>query len=140
MYKLLIVPAALVATAAFGGMYDQPYALVESGAPSDVRKEASIAITSVDGERVRNPRKTDPIPPGKHRITVHFESARYNFRPEILDIELDLDACTRERIVASYEIKSGPNWKPKVYSSRSVNAGRSSRRREQRRSKALRHH
>jgi hypothetical protein len=30
-------------------------------------------------------------------------------------VELDLEACTRYRIVASYEIKSGPNWKPTVY-------------------------
>ena len=116
MYKLLIVPAALVATAAFAGMYDQPYALVERGDSSEARREASLAITSVDGERTRTPRKTDPIPPGKHRITVHFESARFNFSPETQIIELDLEACTRYRIVASYEIKSGPNWKPKVYS------------------------
>lgn len=116
MYKLLIVPAALVATAALAGMYDQPYALVERGASSEARKEVSLAIASVDGERIRDPRRTDPIAPGKHRITVHFESARFNFRPEIQDIELHLEACTRYSIVASYEIKSGPNWKPKVYS------------------------
>jgi len=116
MYKLLIVPVALVATAAFAGMYDQPYALVERGASSEARKEVSLAITSVDGETTRDPRKTDPIPPGKHRITVHFESSRFKFRPEHQDVELDLEACTRYLIVASYEIKSGPNWKPKVYS------------------------
>jgi len=116
MQKLLIVPIALVATAAFAGMYNQPYALVERGIASETRKEASLAITSVDGKSVRDPRKSDPIPPGKHRITVHFESSRFNFRPEHQDIELDLEACTRYQIVARYEIKSGPNWKPKVYS------------------------
>jgi hypothetical protein len=116
MYKLLIVPAALVTTAALAGMYDQPYALVEMGPSSEPRREASVAITSVDGEKIRDPRKTDPIPPGKHSITVHFESSRFNFRPEYQNIELDLKACTLYRIVASYEIKSGPNWKPKVYS------------------------
>jgi len=41
---------------------------------------------------------------------------RYTFRPEQQDIELDLEACTRYQVVASYEIRSGPNWKPKVYS------------------------
>ena len=116
MYKLLIVPAVLVATAAMAGIYDQPYALVEKGSASEARKEASLAITAVDDERTRDPRKTDPIPPGKHRITVNFESARFNFAPKSQIIELDLEACTRYRIVASYEIKSGPNWKPKVYS------------------------
>jgi hypothetical protein len=116
MYKRLIVPGALFATAAFAGMYDEPYALVEMGAASDVRKEARLAITGVDGKSTRNPRQTDPVTPGKHRISLHFDSARVDFRPEHLDIELDLEACTRYRIVASYEVKSGPNWKPKVYS------------------------
>jgi len=37
------------------------------------------------------------------------------FRPQSLDIELDLEACTRYRIVAVYESKSGPKWTPKVY-------------------------
>jgi len=116
MRKLLIGPLAFIATATFAGMYDEPYALVERGTSSEARKEVSLAITGVDGKGIRDPRKTDPIPPGKHRITVHFESARFKFRPEQQDIELDLEACTRYHIVASYEIKSGPNWKPKVYS------------------------
>lgn len=116
MYKPLIILTSLVATAAQAGMYDQPYAIVEMGGASEARKEARLAITSVDGASTRNPRQTDPIPPGKHRIALHFESARVNFRPSHQEIELDLEGCTRYRIVASYEVKSGPNWKPRVYS------------------------
>ena len=115
MHQLLILAAALVATTAYAGMYDQPYALVERGAASETRKEATLAITKVDGVGTRNSRKTDPIPPGKHRITLHVESARGEFRPEFQDIELDLEACTRYRVVASYELKTGPDWKPRVY-------------------------
>ena len=106
--------AALVMPTAFAGMYDQPYAIVESGAQSDVRKEAALAITQVDGKNVRRGR-SDPIAPGKHTITVHFETARGNFRPETMDLEIDLQACTRYRIVANYEVKIGPDWKPKIY-------------------------
>jgi len=73
-------------------------------------------ITKVDGQSNRNARKTDPTQPGKHMITVHFESARAIFRPEYLDIQMDLEACTRYRVVAQYEVKTGPDWKPKVYS------------------------
>jgi hypothetical protein len=79
MHQLLILAAALVATTAYAGMYDQPYALVERGAASETRKEATLAITKVDGVGTRNSRKTDPIPPGKHRITLHVESARASF-------------------------------------------------------------
>ena len=118
MNKLLFatVLATLTVPATFAGMYDQPYAIVESGDASDTRKEARLAISKVDGQSTRNPRKSDPIAPGKHRITLHFESARGNFRPASLDVEIDLQACTRYRIVANYEVKTGGDWKPKVYS------------------------
>ena len=107
---------ALTAGIAQAGMYDKPYAIVESGNNSETRKESRVAITKVDGKSTRNARKTDPIEPGKHKITLHFESARGNFRPEYLDIEMDLEACTRYRVVAQYEVKTGPDWKPHVYS------------------------
>lgn len=110
----LLVVAASAAFAA--GMYDAPYAIVERGDNSDVRKEAQLGIVKIDGQSTRNPRRTDPIPPGKHIIGVHFSSARGVFRPEYLDIELDLAACTRYRIVAQYEGRTGGDWKPKVYS------------------------
>ena len=118
MNKLLLAAAfaTLAIPAAFAGMYDQPYAIVESGDASETRKEARVAINKVDGKSPRNPRKSDPIAPGKHVITLHFESARGIFRPESLDVELDLQACTRYRIVANYENKTGGDWKPKVYS------------------------
>jgi hypothetical protein len=102
--------------AAFAGMYDQPYAIVESGTASEVRKEARVAISRVDGKSTRNPRRSDPIEPGKHLITLHFESARGIFRPTSLDVEIDLQPCTLYRIVANYESKTGGDWKPKVYS------------------------
>ncbi len=118
MNKLLfaIALAALAVPVSFAGMYDQPYAIVESGDASEVRNEARLAISKVDGKSTRNPRKSDPIAPGKHSITLHFESARGLFRPASLDVEIDLQACTRYRIVANYENKTGGDWKPKVYS------------------------
>lgn len=113
LFAALVLAAAGLAQA---GMYDQPYAIIESGDNSETRKESRLAITKVDGKSTRNARKTDPIEPGKHTITVHFESARAIFRPEYLDIQMDLEACTRYRVVAQYEVKTGPDWKPKVYS------------------------
>lgn len=109
MNKLLFatVLATLAIPAAFAGMYDQPYAIVESGDVSELRKEARLAISKVDGRSTRNPRKSDPIAPGKHSITLHFESARGIFRPTSLDFEIDLQPCTRYRIVANYEVKTG---------------------------------
>ena len=113
---LLAVVLANLASASLAGMYDQPYAIVESGNASELRKEARIGINQVDGKNTRNSRRSDPIAPGKHRITLHFESARGIFRPTSLDVEIDLQACTLYRIVANYESKTGGDWKPKVYS------------------------
>ena len=92
--KLLLafVLANLAIPATFAGMYDQPYAIVESGNASELRKEARVAISQVDGKNPRNARKSDPLAPGKHVITLHFESARGIFRPTSLDVELDLQA------------------------------------------------
>lgn len=115
-HHFIALMATFAMPAAIAGMYDQPYAIVESGAQSDVRKEAGLAITKVDGKSLRNTRKSEPIEPGKRTITLHFEGARGNFRPETMDIEIELQACTRYRIVANYEVKMGPDWKPKSYS------------------------
>ena len=114
---LLAALALTAAGLAQAGPYDQPYALVESGDNSETRKEARVSITKVDGKSTRSTtRRTDPIEPGKRMITLHFESARGKFRPEYLDLQMDLEACTRNRVVAQYEVKTGPDWKPKVYS------------------------
>jgi hypothetical protein len=99
--------ATLEVPVAFAGMYDHPYAIVESGDASEVRNEARLAISKVDGKSTRNPRKSDPLAPGKHNITLHFESARGLFRPTSRDVEIDLEPCTRYRIVANYEAKTG---------------------------------
>ncbi len=116
MHRMIIASLALAACAASAaGMYDQPYALIERGGASEVRKEARLAITKIDGKSTRDPRKSDPLAPGKHTVTLHFESARGSFRPEYVDLEMELEACTRYRVVAAYESKLGPDWKPKVY-------------------------
>lgn len=112
--RSLLAPLAIAALSASAGMYDKPWALVESGDDSEVRKESRLAITKVDGKSTRSARRSDPIEPGKHRITLHVESARGKFRPEFLELELDLEACTRYRVSAKYEAKTGPDWKPAI--------------------------
>ena len=105
----------LAAAAAIAGPYDSPYALVEAGDPNAARDEFRPAITRVDGKSTSDPRKSDPIPPGKHTITVRFETARVVQSPKEVarEVELDLKACTRYRIVARRT--SGTHWEPHVY-------------------------
>jgi hypothetical protein len=107
--------AGLAAAVVMAGPYDSPYALVEAGDPNAARNEFAPAITRVDGESTRDPRRTDPIAPGKHRVTVRFETARVTQSPQEVsrEVELDLAACTRYRIVARRT--EGTNWEPHVY-------------------------
>ena len=67
---------ALAAGSAFAGPYDQPYALVEAMDRSAVKEEMPAAITQIDGKSTRNTRRSDPIEPGKHTVTVRFSTGR----------------------------------------------------------------
>jgi hypothetical protein len=98
------------------GPYSQPYALVEAGDANGARNEFRPAITQVDGKSTRNTRQADPIEPGKHRITIRFETARVQQSPSEVsrDVEMDLEGCTRYMIVARRT--QGTAWEPKVYS------------------------
>ena len=114
--RLAVVVALLAATGASAGSFDQPYALVETGDRSPTREEFPLAVTRIDGESTRNTRRSDPVVPGKHRVTVRFETARVAQSPAQATRELDLDlaACTRYRIAARRV--GATNWEPKVYS------------------------
>ena len=114
-YRTLILVSAAWAATALAGPYDQAYAIVESGDNSQVRKESRLSITKVDGKSTRNARRSDPIEPGKHQVTVHFESARGLAGDQDRELQMELEACTRYRIVANYETVTGPKWEPKIY-------------------------
>ena len=107
--------SAFFAAAAVAGPYDSPYAIVEAGDANGAREEFRPAITRIDGESTRDPRRSDPIAPGKHVVTIRFETARVvqSGKETSRDLELDLAACTRYRVVARRT--GGTNWEPHVY-------------------------
>ena len=113
--KLLGALGACLATAAFAGPYDQPYAIVESGSKSDVRKEATVAISKIDGVSTKNPRKSDPVAPGPHKVTISYDTARGPVADKSREIDMNLEACTRYRVVARYQSTTHPEWEPVVY-------------------------
>ncbi|APV49918.1 hypothetical protein BWI17_09610 [Betaproteobacteria bacterium GR16-43] len=113
---LLAVPAFASAAAFAQNPYSQPWALVESGDGSQVREEARVSISKVDGKSTRNPRKSDALPAGKHVITVHYDTARGVVNDEYRELQMDLEGCTRYRIVAKVNGPPVTEWKPHVYS------------------------
>ena len=116
--KTALTLAALAAALLFGvaaaGPYDQPYGLIESGDRSQTRKQEPVAISRIDGESPRNPRRPDPVAPGKHVVQVAFSSARAVVADDLQTIEIDVQPCKRYRIVAAYETAITGKWKPVV--------------------------
>ena len=116
VYRAAAGIVAFAALSAFAGPYDQPYAIVEVGDASKVKEEFVPAISQIDGKSTRNTRRSDPIEPGKHIVTVRFETGRVAQGPDEVSrkVEMDLEGCTRYRVVAKR--KDSINWEPKVYS------------------------
>jgi hypothetical protein len=113
-----IVFASAMLASAFAvaaGVYDAPYALIETGDPSEVRREFRPAISQIDGATTERAARANPVAPGKHKVTVQFQTARVTQSPaeERREIEIDAKACVRYRVVAART--SGTNWEPKVY-------------------------
>lgn len=122
---LLALIAAAASLPAFAGPYDQPYAILETGKKSETRKEAPASISRIDGKSVRNPRKSDPLAPGKHTIDVSFSSARGLTADNIKTLEVDAKPCMRYFINARYESPTGPKWEPVVSAGQPIGECRS---------------
>jgi hypothetical protein len=105
----------MAAMPAGAGPYDVPYALVESGWRSEVRKELPVSIHSVDGESTLQRRRSSPIAPGKHQIDVLLPVQVGPHAKQHRIVEIDAAACVRYRIVARYDNLTHIEWTPVIY-------------------------
>jgi hypothetical protein len=97
--------------------YDRPYALIEPGTPSNVRRELPVFVHQVDGQIPVAQRYGVPVQPGKHQVEVHFASGTVEGNAERHKRTIDIDAapCTRYRIVAHHTGPAHLDWEPVVY-------------------------
>ena len=114
MRHLPVIIALTLALPAIAGMYDQPYGIIERAPASQVRKEAPVAITRIDGESLRSTRRSDPLPPGKHAVDVSYASARKVIADNIKTIAIDVQPCVRYLVAAKYTSTVSPEWEPVV--------------------------
>jgi hypothetical protein len=112
---IFLAPLVLTAACATTGTYDEPYALVESGWRSVLRKELPIIVNAVDGETTVNPRYPPPLKPGKHTVDVYLNTRVGPFYKQYRTLELDAAPCTRYRIVAWYTNLTHIEWSPVIY-------------------------
>jgi hypothetical protein len=115
--KTLICLLSTVLTAACttAGPYDEPYALVEGGIRSALRKELPAAISAVDGRSTLRTRYATALTPGRHRVDVYLNVSTGPFYKHYRTIELDAAPCTRYRIVAAYQNLTHLEWIPVIY-------------------------
>lgn len=119
-FSILMAAAAVLASApAAAGPYDQPYGLIESADRSQTRKEEPVAISRIDGQSTRNPRRPDPVPPGKHSVEISFASARV-VGDQLKTIEIDVQPCKRYRVAAQYQTAVSGKWEPIVASTEDI--------------------
>jgi hypothetical protein len=110
---LLVAALALVTVPALAGPYDQPYGLIESGDRSATRKHEPVAISQIDGRSTRNPRRPDPVAPGKHTVEISFASARV-VGDQSKTLGIEVQPCKRYRVVAQYQTAVSGKWEPVV--------------------------
>jgi hypothetical protein len=112
----LLAPLTLIAACTTPVPYDEPYALVEGGMRSAVRKEFPAIVNAVDGQTTFLPRRyPTPLKPGKHVIDIYFSTDVGASSKQHRTIELDAAACTRYRIVARYTDLTHVEWNPVIY-------------------------
>ena len=117
MKKILTAVAAmavLLPGLAAAGPYDQPYGLIESGDRSQTRNQERVAIAKIDGKSPRDPRRPEPLAPGKHLVEISFTSARAVVGDDLKTIEIDVEPCKRYRVVAQYHTSVSGKWDPVV--------------------------
>ena len=107
------IGAALLAACAGGGMYDQPYALVQPdqrSVPQDTRPAFVLAVDDVSRAISDN----NPIPPGMRKIQVSVPGARGMSQSKIYTVELDAKPCTRYYLSAKASSPAADDWTPFV--------------------------
>lgn len=118
---IVVAAAVLVAPPlAVAGPYDQAYGVIESGDRSQTRKQETVAISRIDGQSTRNPRRPDPVAPGKHSVEISFTSARATVGDSLKTIEVDVQPCKRYRVVAQYNNPTSGKWEPVIASTEDI--------------------
>jgi len=117
---LLAMAAAFLPGIAAAGAYDQPYGLIESGDRSQTRNQETVAISRIDGASTRNPRRPDPVAPGRHAVEISFTSARVVVGDTLKTIEIDVQPCKRYRVVAQYHTSASGKWDPVIASAEDI--------------------
>ena len=111
--RLLALSAVALAACAGGGMYDQPYALIEPhqvSATEDLRPAMVLKVDNVSRPVNRN----DPVPPGPHTVEVSIPGPPGMSDPGRDTLTIDAKPCTRYLLGATRSSRTARDWKAEV--------------------------
>src|SRR4029079_12244591 len=99
MLRILVAGAALAACGALAAP-SRPWSAVEPADRSETRQEFPPAITQIDGQSTKNPRESQMLEPGAHKVTIRFETGRVQQSASEVtrEVEITAEPCTRYRI------------------------------------------
>jgi len=102
-----------------GGMYDQPYALIEADArsvPADTR--AAFVLKVDDDDRTIN--RSDPVAPGMRKVLVSVPGARGMSESKHETIMVDAKPCMRYYLAARRSTATSSDWSPFIAGSEPI--------------------
>ncbi|HTT13160.1 MAG TPA: hypothetical protein VMG60_19990 [Burkholderiaceae bacterium] len=111
---LLVTCALLVAACATGGgMYDQPYALIEPHGSRAAQDMRPAFISAIDGVS-RDIKNNDPVTPGVHEVEVSVPGGFRMGESEHATIKIDAKPCMRYQIGAKQLSLASRDWSPVI--------------------------
>jgi hypothetical protein len=110
---LTLAAIALLQACASGGMYDQPYALIQPDQRSATQDTRAAFVLAIDGAN-RGITDNDPVPPGVRTVKVSVPGERAMAQSIYKTIEIDAKACTRYYLSAKEGVRGSGDWTPFV--------------------------
>lgn len=114
--KRLLVASLFVPCAAFAGLYDQPYSVIQTDhARSADHLILPVLVNRVDGVNALADNRA-VVEPGKHAVTVDLHPRKgFHTAPQVT-FDLETRPCVRYYVAARLEASTSQKWTPVVRS------------------------
>ena len=116
MNRMLIASLLLSPIAAFAGLYDEPYSIIQTDpSRSSDHLLRPVTVNRVDDVNAQYDNRAI-VAPGRHAVTVDLHARQGFHLPTQITFELETKPCTRYDVVARLETTTGQKWAPVVRS------------------------
>ena len=114
--KRLFLASLLLPCAAYAGLYDQPYSIIETDATrSSDHLIRPLTVNRVDDVNAQYDNRAI-VAPGKHAVTVDLRARQGFHLPTQVTFDLETQPCMRYYVVGRLEATTSQKWTPVVRS------------------------